>query len=40
MIMVIVGVNVLEILRCYCFDCVFIGMNGIDVKYGLIIFDE
>ena len=38
--MATVGANALETLRRYCFDRAFIGMNGIDVKYGLTTPDE
>lgn len=38
--MATVGANALETLRRYCFDRVFIGMNGIDLKYGLTTPDE
>ena len=35
-----VGSSALETFRRYCFDKSFIGMNGIDVKYGLTTPDE
>ena len=35
-----VGSSALETLKRYCFDKSFIGMNGIDVKYGLTTPDE
>lgn len=35
-----VGSSALETLRRYCFDKSFIGMNGIDEKYGLTTPDE
>ena len=38
--MATVGANALETLRRYCFDRAFIGMNGIDLKYGLTTPDE
>ena len=38
--MATVGANALETLRRYCFDRAFIGMNGIDLKYGFTTPDE
>src|SRR5699024_2410109 len=35
-----VGASALEILKRYRFDKVFIGMNGIDTKYGITTKDE
>ena len=38
--MATVGANALETLRRYCFDRAFIGMNGMDSKYGFTTPDE
>lgn len=35
-----VGVTAIEVLRRYCFDQAFLGMNGVDLKYGLSTPDE
>lgn len=35
-----VGASALEIVRRYCFDKAFLGMNGIDLKHGLTTPDE
>src|SRR5699024_1636664 len=35
-----VGASALETLKSYRFDKVFLGMNGIDIKYGLTTPDE
>ena len=35
-----VGANALEVLRRYCFDKAFIGMNGLDLNHGLTTPDE
>ena len=35
-----VGASALEVLRRYCFDKAFIGMNGLDLNHGLTTPDE
>lgn len=35
-----IGSSAMEILRRYCFDKAFIGMNGLDIELGLTTPDE